>query len=215
MALTPNRTAVTKNTRATTTRVVYGTTGFGVVAGDVVDRDGTPLAGVTITATSPSMLGAKAELTDASGQYRLESLPQGTYDLIAFYADVQITQSNVAVGHDHGTRVDFALAPNAASTLAHRKVVQYSLMEAILRGCACYLPSCECYAVGCRRSTARCTGPAHDPIDAVPGRARVVVSSSFPHRVEVASQRYGALRPLLARCSPGTLLAARNVCRGP
>src|ERR1051326_3650014 len=40
---------------------------------------GARLAGVTVTATSPSLQGTRSTITDASGEYTLESLPPGEY----------------------------------------------------------------------------------------------------------------------------------------
>lgn len=52
----------------------------GEIAGKVTDaKDGSPLAGVTIVATSPTLPGTRADTTSANGDYSLPFLPVGTY----------------------------------------------------------------------------------------------------------------------------------------
>jgi hypothetical protein len=49
------------------------------IYGVVTDEEGTPLPGVTVEATSPSLIGKATGVTDASGTYRLFALMPGTY----------------------------------------------------------------------------------------------------------------------------------------
>jgi hypothetical protein len=58
-------------------------TGDGSLRGYVRDEQGNVLPGVTITATSPALLNPSVAVTDATGYYRLISLPPGTYALSA------------------------------------------------------------------------------------------------------------------------------------
>lgn len=51
----------------------------GNIFGTVTDEDGIALPGVAVEATSPSLLGKAAALTDAAGKYRLLSLQPGVY----------------------------------------------------------------------------------------------------------------------------------------
>jgi len=53
----------------------------GRIVGTVTDEEGNPLPGVTLEATSPSLLGKATAVTDASGKYRLLSLPSGIYTI--------------------------------------------------------------------------------------------------------------------------------------
>jgi hypothetical protein len=43
-----------------------------------VSSAGKPLAGVTVVATSPSLLGKRSTVTGSSGMYVLDGLPPGT-----------------------------------------------------------------------------------------------------------------------------------------
>ncbi len=51
------------------------------LTGTVKDSQGAVLPGVTVTATSPALLGAQSVVTEANGEYRFPSLPAGTYTL--------------------------------------------------------------------------------------------------------------------------------------
>ncbi len=51
----------------------------GRIYGTVTDQDGNPLPGVAVEATSPSLVGKAATVSDASGVYRLFALHPGTY----------------------------------------------------------------------------------------------------------------------------------------
>jgi carboxypeptidase family protein/TonB-dependent receptor-like protein len=50
-------------------------------AGVVTDAQGAVLPGVTVTATSPSLIGSQVALTEPNGTYRFPALPAGTYTL--------------------------------------------------------------------------------------------------------------------------------------
>jgi hypothetical protein len=58
-------------------------TGLGGLRGVVVDAQGGALPGVTVTATSPDMLGPQSGVTNESGEYRIVNLPPGTFALTA------------------------------------------------------------------------------------------------------------------------------------
>src|SRR3979490_1444617 len=50
------------------------------LAGVVKDRSGAVLPGVTVEASSPVLIEkARTAISDGTGQYRIESLPRGTY----------------------------------------------------------------------------------------------------------------------------------------
>src|SRR5688572_22352349 len=53
----------------------------GRLTGIVTDAQGAVLPGVTVTATSPSLLGANTAITEADGRYLFPSLPSGRYTL--------------------------------------------------------------------------------------------------------------------------------------
>ena len=49
------------------------------IAAKVVDPDGKPIEGVTVTATSPALQGQKVTVTNVQGDYLIKFLPAGTY----------------------------------------------------------------------------------------------------------------------------------------
>ena len=53
----------------------------GHLTGTVKDAQGAVLPGVTVTASSPALLGTQSVTTEAGGEYRFPSLPAGTYTL--------------------------------------------------------------------------------------------------------------------------------------
>ncbi len=67
----------------TTGGLAFAQGGDGVVAGYVKDETGAVLPGVTVTTTSPAMIGSRTAVTDAQGAYRLTNLPPGEYVLTA------------------------------------------------------------------------------------------------------------------------------------
>ncbi|MFQ6037668.1 MAG: carboxypeptidase regulatory-like domain-containing protein [Candidatus Aminicenantales bacterium] len=55
----------------------------GAIVGRVMDEDGSPLPGVTVTLTSPRLMGERTAITDSEGQYRFPALPPGLYTVKA------------------------------------------------------------------------------------------------------------------------------------
>jgi hypothetical protein len=53
----------------------------GRIIGTVTDAQGAVLPGVTVTATSPALIGTRSVATEADGRYRFPALPSGTYSL--------------------------------------------------------------------------------------------------------------------------------------
>jgi len=53
----------------------------GKIYGTVTDEEGLPLPGVAVEATSPSLVGKAATVTDGNGVYRLFALTPGTYKI--------------------------------------------------------------------------------------------------------------------------------------
>lgn len=49
----------------------------GSIHGTVIDEDGTPLPGATVTLTGPALLGTKSYLTGETGKFRFPALPPG------------------------------------------------------------------------------------------------------------------------------------------
>ncbi|MEW6320952.1 MAG: TonB-dependent receptor [Acidobacteriota bacterium] len=58
-----------------------GASSTGTIQGRVTDAQGAVLPGVTVTATSPAMLGQQTAITSETGAYRFPAVPPGTYTL--------------------------------------------------------------------------------------------------------------------------------------
>ena len=102
----------------------------GDIAGRVTNAaDGSPVAGVTIRATSPVLPGARSATTSASGDYRLPLLPPGDYT-ITYTLNDQSTRTRVtAVLLQQRSVVDLALEYGGlASTLEEVVVVGTSTL---------------------------------------------------------------------------------------
>jgi hypothetical protein len=56
-----------------------GASTTGSINGKVADTSGGVLPGVTVTATSPSLMGTQISVTDTGGNYRFPALPPGSY----------------------------------------------------------------------------------------------------------------------------------------
>jgi len=81
----------------------------GAIDGAVKDSSGAVLPGVTVEATSPSLIGVRSTTTDENGAYRFPSLPPGEYTLTATLTGFSRAQSRVEVGVGQTPRLDFAL----------------------------------------------------------------------------------------------------------
>jgi hypothetical protein len=73
----------------------------GRIAGSIVDNSNAPVAGVTVTITSPSLQGALSGTTDSKGEFRFLSLPPGSYKIKAEVPGFKtVEQNNIVVGLD-------------------------------------------------------------------------------------------------------------------
>src|SRR5262249_50694216 len=81
----------------------------------VVDASQGVMPGVTITATSPSLIrGALTVATEADGTYRIVNLPPGTYSLSAELQGFDtLKRDNVIVQSNRAVAVDFQLTVGA------------------------------------------------------------------------------------------------------
>jgi hypothetical protein len=55
----------------------------GAIVGTISDEEGSPLPGVTVTLTSPNIMGDRTVVTSVDGGYRFPALPPGLYSLRA------------------------------------------------------------------------------------------------------------------------------------
>jgi hypothetical protein len=83
----------------------------GSVYGVVVDSTGAVLPGVTITVSSPSLMGVAVYTTPDSGKYRFPTLPPGTYALKAELSGFQTTEvTGIVVNAGKSTEVAIVMA---------------------------------------------------------------------------------------------------------
>lgn len=85
----------------------------GNIIGKVVDKTDMPLPGVTITATSISLIGARNTTTDANGRFRIPILPVGSYTLafdLAGYRPLKMEKITVKLGIETPIKATLELA---------------------------------------------------------------------------------------------------------
>jgi hypothetical protein len=102
--------------------LVFTSTGFaqgggasttGSINGKVSDTSGAVLPGVTVTATSPSMLGAQTTVTEAGGGYRFPAVPPGTYTVtfeLAGFNTLKRENIQIALGFAATLNIELAIA---------------------------------------------------------------------------------------------------------
>jgi hypothetical protein len=80
------------------------------LAGTVTDAQGAVLPGVTVTATSPSLIGQQAIVSEPNGTYRFPSLPAGSYILTFELGGFQtIKRTNIVLALNQTLTVDAQL----------------------------------------------------------------------------------------------------------
>src|SRR5690242_12846417 len=80
------------------------------LTGTVKDAQGAVLPGVTVTATSPALIGSQVAVTETNGAYRFPSLPPGTYSLSFVLPGFQtFTRSNIVLAINETLTVDAQL----------------------------------------------------------------------------------------------------------
>jgi len=96
----------------------------GAIEGTVTDQ-GTrkPLAGVTVTVTSPALQGEQMEFTDPSGHYIITELPPGEYLVRFYFSDKNVDRPGVFI------QADKTLAVNVAFPLEKASVRTYVIHE--------------------------------------------------------------------------------------
>jgi len=86
----------------------------GNIFGTVTDEEGGPLPGVTVEATSPSLLGKAATLTDGAGKYRLLSLQPGIYSIsFSLQGFKHVTRSEIVIQINQTITVDVQMGMGA------------------------------------------------------------------------------------------------------
>lgn len=90
-----------------------GASSTGTIQGRVTDAQGAVLPGVTVTATSPSALGAQTAVTSETGNYRFPALPPGAYTVtyeLAGFNTVRREGIQLSLGFTANLNVELALA---------------------------------------------------------------------------------------------------------
>src|ERR1043165_9624543 len=79
----------------------------GRLTGLVTDTQGALLPGVTVSATSPSLIGVQTTVTQPDGKFLFPALPSGTYKLTFELSGFQkLTRENVQVAVGQTISVD-------------------------------------------------------------------------------------------------------------
>jgi hypothetical protein len=92
--------------------------GQGRLSGTVTDAQGAVMPGVTVTVTSPALIGAQTTVTEANGKFLFPSLPSGTYKLnfeLSGFQKVNRENINVVTGQTISADVQLPLATLAES----------------------------------------------------------------------------------------------------
>src|SRR5688500_1826101 len=90
-----------------------GASSTGTIQGRVMDSQGAVLPGVTVTATSPSALGAQTAVTSETGNYRFPAVPPGEYELtfeLAGFNTLKRSGIQITLGFTANVNVELALA---------------------------------------------------------------------------------------------------------
>ena len=86
----------------------------GKIYGTVTDEDGNPLPGVSVEATSPSLVGKATAVTDASGIYRLFALTPGTYRVsFTLQGFKPLIREGIVITIDQTVKLDVSLQMGA------------------------------------------------------------------------------------------------------
>jgi hypothetical protein len=90
-----------------------GASSTGTIQGRISDAQGAVLPGVTVTATSPSLLGQQTTVSSETGNYRFPAVPPGTYTLtyeLAGFNTVKREGIQIALGFTATINLELALA---------------------------------------------------------------------------------------------------------
>jgi hypothetical protein len=80
------------------TSAVFAQETTGSIKGVITDTEGNILPGVTVTVTSPALMGTQTYISTETGAFRFPSLPPGYYKLVAEMAGFKtISQENIVI----------------------------------------------------------------------------------------------------------------------
>jgi hypothetical protein len=90
-----------------------GASTTGSINGKVSDSSNAVLPGVTVSVTSPSLMGVQTTVTDAGGNYRFPALPPGTYTVtfeLPGFNTLKRENIQIAMGFTAAVNVELAVA---------------------------------------------------------------------------------------------------------
>jgi Carboxypeptidase regulatory-like domain len=90
-----------------------GASTTGSINGKVADSSGAVLPGVTVTASSPALMGVQTSVTDGGGNYRFPALPPGTYTItfeLPGFNTLKRENIQIAMGFTATVNVELAVA---------------------------------------------------------------------------------------------------------
>ena len=85
----------------------------GTINGRLVDNTGAVLPGVTVSISSPSMMGTRTAVTNQEGFYRFPAVPPGTYRMVfelAGFTTVDREGIDVALGFTATVNIEMTVA---------------------------------------------------------------------------------------------------------
>ena len=90
---------------------------YGSISGTVRDNSGSPLPGVSITATASVLPKGRDTVTDSAGNYSFQKLPPDTYTVTASLAGLGSTRITVPVEVDKDKTVNLRLTPAVSESI--------------------------------------------------------------------------------------------------
>src|SRR5688572_21161233 len=90
-----------------------GASSTGTIQGRVTDNSGAVLPGVSVTATSPSMIGTQTQVTNENGSYRFPAVPPGVYTVtfeLAGFSSVKREDVSISLGFTANLNVEMSVA---------------------------------------------------------------------------------------------------------
>ncbi|MDH4066460.1 MAG: carboxypeptidase-like regulatory domain-containing protein, partial [Acidobacteriota bacterium] len=90
-----------------------GASSTGTIQGRITDAQGAVLPGVTVVATSPSMLGEQTTVSSETGNYRFPAVPPGTYTVtfeLSGFNTLRREGVQISLGFTANLNVELSLA---------------------------------------------------------------------------------------------------------
>lgn len=85
----------------------------GTISGRIVDAQGLPVPGVTVTATSANLQGTRETVTSENGDYILTLLPSGVYSVTFELSGFGTQTRSITVAPTQAVPLDVELGPAA------------------------------------------------------------------------------------------------------